>query len=619
MKSRTNLKASRSTFSSQKTSSDVFRHKPIGFLQDIRLLFVAPHQSHTSDIWCSTFQVAFRENPSYQALSYTWGDSQLTRTIFCDGKKLAITENLYSALRKLQNTHPFVPLWIDALCIDQNNVSERTKQVRMMKQIYQKAEQVIIWLGEEVETDREAFITLNNLNQFFLDFGHDQRHWGVMKGVDSLGDALNHLNLTAPGWSALSNLFERPWFTRAWVVQEAAISSRVVVTCGRQTIPWKILSRVVSSLYRRGIISTFQQYIPNDFGFHRVDVISSIQAISTFSLIDLLHANRSCKATDPRDKVFAMIGIAKDEKTCGVVPDYSTKTTHVYQAVAMYLLKSAQPTSTLSFAGDTSPHRTPTQAQLPSWVPDWSQRSARPPFAPPYFAAGNTTTKFHLSKSQQLLTVHGKIIDTIITVGAFKDRCSLYENMNNHSSEQKNKVGSWLIENYLELAHSLSNYPYPTGEPIEEVLWRTWTCNRTIEGGTPPSSFGETFAALRTCLELSSSAAEIIRSNPEANAHWQAFFAKASSFIGATNRWAVQLNLCVTKNRYLGHAPITADVGDLICVVLGAGAPFVIRPVPNSAGNGNMYRLIGECYVHGMMNGEAMLMPHIPVEEITIQ
>ena len=613
MTTQTYLRVGRSTFSTQKTSPSVFQHKPIGFLRDIRLLFIAPHQSHTSDIWCSTYQVAFSENPSYQALSYTWGDNQLTRTIFCDGKRLAVTENLYLALRKLRDTHPFVPLWIDAVCIDQSNVSERTKQVRLMKQIYQKAEQVIIWLGEEVETDREAFATLDNLNRFFLDFGNDQRNWSVIKGIDSLGDSLQHLNLTAPGWKALSTLFQRPWFTRAWVVQEAAISSRVIVTCGRQTIPWKILSRVVSSLYRRGIIPTFHQYIHNDYGFHRVDVISSIQAISNYSLIDLLNSNRFCDATDPRDKVFAMIGIARDGKTCGIMPDYTMKTTEVYQAVALYLLKSDHPTTTLSFAGDTSVHRTPTQAELPTWVPDWSQRFGRHPFAPPYFAAGNTTAMFRLSKSQKHLTVSGKIIDTVTTVDAFKDRCTHDENMDDDTGQRKNEVGAWLMDNYMELARSISNYP--TGEPIEEVLWRTWTCNRTFEGTTPLASFGQAFTALQTCLKMSSSAAEIVQTDPETNAYWQALSLQASSFIAATNRWALRLNLCVTKNKYLGHVPITANAGDLICVILGAGAPFVIRPDPT----GNTYQLIGECYVHGMMNGEAMRMPHIAVEDITIR
>lgn len=91
--------------------------------------------------------------PVYEALSYTWGESRKERSISCGSENIAITANLASALVQLRNTDQSRTLWIDQICINQIDVHERNQQVALMHKIYSKAENVVIWLGEEGPDD----------------------------------------------------------------------------------------------------------------------------------------------------------------------------------------------------------------------------------------------------------------------------------------------------------------------------------------------------------------------------------------------------------------------------------------------------------------------------------
>ena len=590
-----------------------FRHEPIKFYRDIRLLFVAPQQNHTSDIWCSTYQVSFKEKPPYEALSYAWGDPEPSQHIICDGKKLAVTRNLYSALFRLRQSHALQPLWIDAICIDQDNTKERNKQVRLMKQIYENSKRVVIWLGEEVESDKDAFDALYSLNRFLLDFDKDQRNWGLRQGIDSFGDTLQHLNLQSPGFRALDILFQRPWFMRAWIVQEVVLPPDAHVTCGNLTIPWKIISRVISTFARRGLLLQLGHTVfSNPESFWRVDAIALLQASVSSAgapLLNLLIRNRLCSATDPRDKVFSFIGLASDSATMGILPDYSLKTTEVYQKVAIQLAKAHGLSIVLSLAGDTNfLTKPPLYSELPSWVPDWSHRAAKPPMYMNFRAGGPTVEKYALDDVQKALTVQGKFIDRVAHVNELSDRPQGIER--NHKEVQMynaKELASW-----EELASNLKSYP--TGETVEDALWRTLILNHTIDGSVAPQHFKKYFEAFRTFIKKSVGQATtplLVHHGEEERAHE----AMAYRFAETASQCQACMHLCTTQNGFLGCAPITVQKGDIICVFLGSHVPFILRAHENSGS----YRLISECYIHGIMQGEAMHAANVPVQGITIR
>lgn len=114
--------------------------------RDIRLILLHPCLNPREDIRCNLIQTSLNSRPKFEALSYTWGEPGIEEIITVDGAELRVRRNLFDALHHLRGTLER-QLWIDAICIDQNNIAERNHQVKQMRSIYENAEKVVIWLG----------------------------------------------------------------------------------------------------------------------------------------------------------------------------------------------------------------------------------------------------------------------------------------------------------------------------------------------------------------------------------------------------------------------------------------------------------------------------------------
>ncbi|KAH8906655.1 hypothetical protein BR93DRAFT_958839 [Coniochaeta sp. PMI_546] len=130
---------------------------------EIRLLRLLPSSTKWSKIQCSLEPTTLRSDPDYKALSYTWGQEPPRHTIICDGKPFPVRPNLYSALRRLRRATQPLTLWIDAICINQEDLDEKKSQIPLMSDIYYQAERVIIWLGERANGSDKAMALLNRL------------------------------------------------------------------------------------------------------------------------------------------------------------------------------------------------------------------------------------------------------------------------------------------------------------------------------------------------------------------------------------------------------------------------------------------------------------------------
>jgi hypothetical protein len=117
--------------------------------QHIRVLTLEQSAQHDSIITCSLAAVSLSESarPQYEALSYVWGEAAERNEILLDGQPTSITRNLWTALKYIRKSGTSRTLWIDAICINQNDMHERNEQVRQMGQIYSQASRVLIWLG----------------------------------------------------------------------------------------------------------------------------------------------------------------------------------------------------------------------------------------------------------------------------------------------------------------------------------------------------------------------------------------------------------------------------------------------------------------------------------------
>jgi hypothetical protein len=231
-------------------------------LRQIRLLTIQPGQDDSS-VSCALTTHSLYGKPSYETLSYVWGNPAEKRSINVNGVRFLVTVNLEAALRELRIHRPRA-LWVDAICINQEDPSERSSQVRLMSTIYKTATHTAVWLGEETDQSRCAFQLLHSLES--LD---SLKQWSMLppstptsvieENLIKFDSHLNSMPNAAAGLRDFWNdVMRRPWWTRAWIVQEIVLSSNATLICGRSSISWKsfqILFNFLSSSAVRVVLT----------------------------------------------------------------------------------------------------------------------------------------------------------------------------------------------------------------------------------------------------------------------------------------------------------------------------------------------------------------------------
>jgi hypothetical protein len=288
----------------------LYHYSSLKHPDEIRLLRFSPAgptEERATDLRIEIFHARLGSKPTYNALSYTWGQPSNPVSIACnDGCILLITQNCASALCRLRKDDTGTPLWIDAICIDQENLAERSQQVSIMRDIYRFAQQVIIYLGEREADDAVAMQYLSNYNR--------EEEQALARSKLRPGRAVGtfEVDLSSPIPRALQVLYRRPWFERVWVLQEANWAKDAKVLCGEYKVCWSTMKIACQAVI-----------IQRKFGFKNaveppaiLRIISGISMVhhvdSQGNLLQRLHETRCCKATDPRDKIFALLSTGYD-------------------------------------------------------------------------------------------------------------------------------------------------------------------------------------------------------------------------------------------------------------------------------------------------------------------
>lgn len=213
-------------------SASTLVYQPLAQNHDIRLLHLEPGQ-FSDKVQCKLHHANLNDKPIYVALSYVWGDAAVTVDVLCNGSEVSVTVSLANALRRLREPDAPVVIWADALCINQADTAERSRQVGIMAEICKRANQVVAYLGEGTEDTAMAFSILRCVFSLFereQDPSRRQQAFdlGYMEGVSSDIPPMDD-----PGWTALRNLYRSDYFSRIWVVQEVALSAAEPrVICG---------------------------------------------------------------------------------------------------------------------------------------------------------------------------------------------------------------------------------------------------------------------------------------------------------------------------------------------------------------------------------------------------
>jgi heterokaryon incompatibility protein (HET) len=585
----------------------------------------------------------------YVALSYTWGDTSKTAAIRCfinDQKpahlrsagheagdlkagELQVTENLVGALRRSRLRDEMTALWVDAICIDQENVDERSQQIGIMAEIYGRATKTMIWLGEASDDSDDGLALIEDLYAA-------RQPSGVSIVLRTLPQALSKAH-----WTGLGNILRRAWFRRAWVRQELAVSRDPGIVCGQRTISWEKFQAVVPSLLDAQLAST-DATEPRG-GLHHTLMLKFLRAlfwqhsanlILDKELLFLLSICRECESTDPRDKVFAVLGLCSPTQQ-SMLPklDYSQTPETVFYTVALASIAMFGSLNILSHAG-TSCSPNPSHASLPSWVPDWSVPWDVSVIDTPlpdhrYRAAGNTAPDPQVSmESKNLLGLIGKLVDAVSDVTepppSFDHLFGAQKSHLFNVDDLQFDIYRWARS--LE-ALRLKCERHSSLSATTEALWRTLCANKA---GLMP--FGGVWQDLRQ-VSLDEHSLIAPREYAKSFEAWCAMNMADPHDVAAIhsvelfllrenlNQWQAAM-LRSAKNRRFGITmsghmflgPRDVVPGDLVCVLHGGDVPFVLR-----SRGGNRYCLVGECYAHGLMDGEAMKDDKLAIQEFVIE
>ncbi|KAF4625441.1 hypothetical protein G7Y89_g12730 [Cudoniella acicularis] len=554
--------------------------------------------------------------------------------IECDGQEITIGSELYDALRRLRLPDRERQIWIDAICINQNDISERGSQVAIMGQIYTNATRVLIWTGEHFSAGPASQAMFDFISQLEYLITMIMYQYGP-RDRKSINLAIRNGYIShSLSFSFLRVLLARAWFGRVWVLQEVANAKKATIFAGSGQCDWDTICSITRWLSKydingplnmRGTICAIPVMdMTWDLSRRKEDP----RKPSPPRLLDVLAGSRLCKSTYAIDKVYGVIGLACKEDREKIEINYRVSAADVYKKVAILELFRIG-LDILYFCTKSAKKSVVT---CPSWVPDWSQ----PCYHVSYFklgykcaAAGTSCAKFRIEGNT--LVVRGRFVDSIEVV-------ELTRRISEAEISKETETDAKESENYKELEVSqtprdskergevklppnfemkqynasvpdedsmdikvfeeakwlpnMMKVAFPDGKITSaayEALWRTCCCNRTAEGNPPNTAFAESFSAWTKAmggLKLGD---------------YEDFQVKGKSFMDSFTKHCDNRRFFRTSKGRFGWGPDQMRDGDVVCIFDGAAVPLVLRPV--LAGQ---FEVVGDAYVHGIMDGEAM-------------
>lgn len=295
-----------------------------------------------SQLRCQLWQAYLDDIIPYESLSYTWGSQSTLHEIIVDKKILSITESLHEALWHLRKPDEDRMLWVDALCIDQTNIKERGHQVDHMREIYGKADKVVVWLGYLSGNATKLKSAVTILEAKLAEMPGIPRKWpredpqwrSLWEQVEASLVPSCRKELV----DGLQSFMGKSWFSRVWILQEVANAKRAVVSCNLGEIP----SWIFALLPRVMDVKVSQQcQAVLDIMPH--PVTSPTSRDQNRNLCGLLYKFRGCQATDPRDRVYALLGMAVDMQESGIRSDYAKDEQMLMQELYAYIFGKKWP------------------------------------------------------------------------------------------------------------------------------------------------------------------------------------------------------------------------------------------------------------------------------------
>lgn len=605
--------------------------------KNFRLMTILPGE-YKEPLQCTISEYQSQEASSYEALSYAWGASgtqdESHPTMLLNKQEFTISSTLEQALRRLRKHDTARVMWIDRVCINQDNINERSAQVAIMPDIYRGAVRVIAWIGEKsYDSDRALLF----LKEMAMHHKYSLRHWwigGVRLGSDTSSECgegkcvddetddmssssfidntqselptldeketnemkgisrsdlwekilLNqkqqgHIftgypvlydcsytpffkNSRQADWEAVDNLLARLWWSRTWVVQEIWQAKDAILLCGDSTLKWKTFKKAMEyqeawddmGCLVRGT-KRWEMWTTLKSRYGLAIHISQKRLLGS-KLSDILWNTWDRDATDPRDKVFAILGLVGNDYS-DTLPniDYSNSIDEVYREVASLIITKEKSLDIILAASGSDNGGT-----LPSWVPDWRRKANkhRPALfvnasfmrmqcyhsgstdavyfhGHGYSASGDMGPQVIFHNDLSILQVRAVMFDSIVEVSANFD-------------------GDFSAANIIEQARSTISHSHASGSLSSNTGTSDGDLKKILSAGSfiDPRSLRTENMVIENVMRL------------------RRFF--------------------ITNDGHLSIGPSRLQAGDLISIIAGCSFPMVLRSV------GNQFSLVGEAY-----------------------
>lgn len=675
--------------------SSSHKYRPLDLSTDeIRLLTLHPG-SDGDEISCILSHHNLTDNIEYEALSYTWGDNASLHTIILDGLPFRVTANLKIALHHLRHTDDVRKnrvLWIDALCINQQDPKERGHQVRQMDKIFSSACNVLAWLGEARDGSDIAMDFIKRIAQGLGLFGVH-------------GEPFTPKEI----WVALHKLWDRPYWGRVWIIQELASAIEkekpmwiplyhAEIGCGYKWLRLNLFRNAWNNLLRylnHPLVRGEGEYVP----VRNLFTLLFEHAHRRLTLSDLISLTYTANATDPRDHFYAVLGLAPETDRSALIPDYTKSLKEICGQFIEHIINTEKRLDILAFDHSSC------KANLPTWAPNFMSlsRSASIGWRPYWHnfrasgEAGANPPQVQFLNDLTTLTIRGFIVDTVVTVdGPFTDVESfirdyknnlkaslvskkmqdylsgaertlgerlehrlgqrlkhrlgqrlehrlgqrldqrldqlldqrldqrldqlLHQLLHQQLDQQLDQLSDQQLEHLLEqrLKHWRVSQPQYKEDPLTAV-GRTLVLDHHLDQSLPiakrgtPDSFRLFYQTLLDPMNQASGYRSGNTSDSAELAKVAELEAEEKRCFDVSVRQALESRcFFTTSSGFIGLGPRDTRCGYYVTIFLGGNMPFIIKD------KSTHHCLVGEAYVHGIMDGERMI-PSVELQEFHLK
>lgn len=314
-------------------------------------------------------------DPVFEALSYVWGSEDNPPHIHVESRQpqgiLSVTQNLAKALPYLQYPDQDRILWIDAICVNQQDLDERSKQVQRMGDVYSHAHHVVCMLGPEEDKSCHAINLLNWLATRVKVDWKTQELSAASTEFNEWADRPIPLPYNDATWLAIYKLLLRPWFDRPWIQQEVRLAKEVLITCGRCTATWEDFYSATCVIFFKPSSRRFDSRADSSLIRKRIDVITEFafhcDNYARIRFPDLLYETKHCQCSDLKAWIFPILGMVEphEREKWSFTPNYSLSIDQTYiNASVSYMIA----TRSLNLLRYCELGRRQGQLKIPSWV-----------------------------------------------------------------------------------------------------------------------------------------------------------------------------------------------------------------------------------------------------------